>query len=677
MGSRILFASRRRTLFVSAAIALVLVVPTLVSALVARVDLMSGERHLLQAKVHLKEFDLASAEVDLDRAGASFQRAEGIVDSPFNSGGLIVPVVSENLSTVRAMVDASQEVVAAGRSAASVLETFPRQEGRLVAPWSEGAVNLGPLRELDSEARLVRTRLETAVTAMSKTSGDFLVPQLSRARKRFNSELFAARDQARAAAGAAFLIPRMLGEDNPRRWIVGAENNAELRGRGGYVGSFGTLEAVEGHLELGDFTPVADLPPLSPDLRSDRDVPREYVRHYAEIGGLDAWPNLFMSPNFPSGASLFARQLESQAAISSDGVISVDPIGLSYLMEVTGPVTVEGFPEPLTSENVVEWSLSRLYSDLEQDQAARREQSSKIAEGVWRQLTTSSSLDSLKLSDAVGRAFRERRMVVWSKDPEEQREIEKLGIGGTLSDASGDYLMLVSQNFGENKLDYYLERELQVTGRIRSDGTLLAETKVRVMNRAPLGVDLPGTVAGERPRLDLASGTLRSFMTLFVPRNAVLTEVWRDGEPTDDFQNSLELGRRRFAVYSEVPPEGTQEFRFRYLVPDVLDEDGYRLTVQTQSTVRPDRLNVNLDLPRGARHSPTGARRIEWTETIEADRTLRAPIDRTIPLRLAGVLTQIGAPWVSAVLGLGILLTVMGVILGLKRVKQAHHSDTG
>ncbi|MBW3589282.1 MAG: DUF4012 domain-containing protein [Actinobacteria bacterium] len=653
---------RRTLLLVSSALAF-LILPTLVSVALARGHLVSAEQYLLRAKGNLKAFDLPAAESDLKAADASLRRGERLVDSPINFGGLLVPIVSENLTVLRAIADSSGEAIAAGQSAIAVLNAFPRQEGRLVAPWREGAVNLEPFRHLEAETSFMRSRVEAAAARMSNTSPDLLLPAMSRARSRLTSELVVARAQARAATGAAFLIPRMLGDEGARRWIIGAENIAELRGRGGYVGSFGVLETTKGRMALGDFVPVADLPALSSELRRNPDVPPEYREHYAEIGGLDAWPNLFMSPSFPSGASLFARQLKNQVGISSDGVISIDPIGLSYLMEVTGPVTVEGFPEPLTSENVVEWSLSRLYSDLEQDQDARREQSSKIAEAVWRQLTTARSLDSRKLSEAFGRALAERRMVLWSKESREQSEIEKLGIGGTISQSPGDYLMLVSQNFGENKLDYYLERSIELTGRIRSDGSLLAETKVTVTNTASTDVDLPGAVGGERPRLDLASGTARSFLKLFVHQNAVLTEVLKDGEPTTDFENSPELGKRRFAVYAEVAPRETQEFRFRYLVPDILDEEGYDLTVQSQSTVRPDRLRVDLELPAGARLSPSGTQRIQWSEALTADKTLHASIDRTVPMRIAGIAAGLGSSQLWLALGLGVVLTLVGISL--------------
>ena len=114
------------------------------------------------------------------------------------------------------------------------------------------------------------------------------------------------------------------------------------------------------------------------------------------------------NPDFPRDGELFAAFWENSGRPPIDGVVSVDPVALSYLLDYTGPITV-GNGEELTSDNAVEVLLRDSYEELdykEQDkffaQAAR-----KIFNTVIR--ANGSPAD---LVTALGQGIDERRVAV-------------------------------------------------------------------------------------------------------------------------------------------------------------------------------------------------------------------------------------------------------------------------
>ncbi|MEX2552634.1 MAG: DUF4012 domain-containing protein, partial [Actinomycetota bacterium] len=390
----------------------------------------------------------------------------------------LIPPLKHNMAVPIAIAGSGQNLVAAGDAGIQVLETLPIQssQGSL---FRDGKLDLNSFAAALAPARRLHTDLQEARDRIAATPTRFLLPTVANARALSLQSLDEVLAQAKAAAAATELLPSMFGQGDSRTWVLGAENNAELRGRGGYLGTFGLLTAQNGRLDLGDFRSVGSLPDLPTD-PGELGAEPEYARQYLSLGGISAWPNLMMSPDFPTGARLLTSSLDDVAGIAADGVISVDPVALSYLLEVTGPIEIPDIPEPITADNVVEWTLNRLYFEYEDESDARREQLSVIAKAVWEEIVAGADMDTGALVGALSKAAAERHLVLFSSRPQEQALFRSLELTGELTDSPGDYLLLVGQNIGESKMDYYLSRHITYSGRLAPDGTLTASATIRI-----------------------------------------------------------------------------------------------------------------------------------------------------------------------------------------------------
>jgi hypothetical protein len=174
---------------------------------------------------------------------------------------------------------------------------------------------------------------------------------------------------------------------------------------------------------------------------------------------------------------------------------------------------------------------------------------------------------------------------------------------------NSDYLYVVQQNVGGNKLNYFEDQTHTMDVAI-SGSDALVSTEVSIHN----GVVLPAPryVEGD------SEGFHRPMINVYVPEASELTNAevlegvrldtaaegtsaWpAENQPAEHF----ELGKRVWSTTLEIPPSQDGAVRLEYRVPDVVRERGnrrlYRLVVQRQPKLRPETLALTLQLPKGA-----------------------------------------------------------------------------
>ena len=152
----------------------------------------------------------------------------------------------------------------------------------------------------------------------------------------------------------------------------------------------------------------------------------------------------------------------------------------------------------------------------------------------------------------------EGRVVVWSRHPEDQPLLERLGIAGDLPAPGVDGLAVVSTNAGANKLDAYLRRSIAYDALVDEDtGRIQAAVTIRLANDAP--TDLPAD-AGGNP-FGLPPGTNRQYLSVYSPWELTAAEL--DGEATG-MEPEHELGWNVFSRFVDIPPGGEVEVRLGF-----------------------------------------------------------------------------------------------------------------
>lgn len=247
------------------------------------------------------------------------------------------------------------------------------------------------------------------------------------------------------------------------------------------IGAYSVIQAEGGRVRMTAPGSSAGLRPFDPPLRIDPQVRQLWTdlpgRYPADVN---------LVPDFPTAASLYREMVRRRSGTTVDGVLAVDPVVLSYLLTVTGPVPMPG-NAPLAGSTVVRALLSDAYRDL--DSQAQDAYFAAAASAVFDTFLNR-SVNPRQLLTVFNRSITERRMLFWSAHPEEQRVLGDSRLTGTLPGKDTVPTVGVFLNDGSGaKLGYYLRFSAHLTvGDCQSDGRREAPAPGRrALHRAAFG----------------------------------------------------------------------------------------------------------------------------------------------------------------------------------------------
>ncbi len=111
-----------------------------------------------------------------------------------------------------------------------------------------------------------------------------------------------------------------------------------------------------------------------------------------------------LTPDFPSTATLLAKMYAIRTSVQLDGVISIDPVALSYLLDGAAPIDIE-HGLTLTSSSITEILLSEAYKlyPNDSDIGARDLFLANATAKAFSVLTQSSGSAKAELAGSPGR----------------------------------------------------------------------------------------------------------------------------------------------------------------------------------------------------------------------------------------------------------------------------------
>lgn len=417
--------------------------------------------HLLSAQKQAPEIasdlgDLSAAGEAIDEIARHTSAARELTSDPLWQGAEGVAWIGPQLAAVADVAAAVDDVVTGtARPIASVAvgfgaEAFVPVDGRidtsafaaLADPATDAAGVAASAR--DDVAAIDRTPLVAPIVDAVDQLGDAL------------SQVAAGTD---ALARASTLLPSMLGAEGARNHLLLVQNNAEWRTLGGIVGSMTPVRADDGRLALGEQIQA----------RATTQYPESILDlgEYASI--YQAKPGRFLQnitqvPDFRLTAEL-AKEFAAREDVPVDGVISIDPVALSYLLEATGPVDLPT-GVTLTSANAAQFLLNDVYLDY--PDADQQDLVFSAAAGAVFSALTSGDVDAGALLRALSRAGSEHRLYLWSAVPTDADVLAGTTLAGAppTNDADTARFGVYLNDGTGSKMDYYVtpDVELAITG---------------------------------------------------------------------------------------------------------------------------------------------------------------------------------------------------------------------
>jgi len=445
-----------------------------------RSDLSSAATSAHRLRDALMAGDQRAAERELDTLRDLSTAAADRTDGPLWSVLTAAPVLGDDASAVRTM---SQTLSALSRDGVAPLVTSSAHlDAGAFAP-KHGTVPVDAVSGVAQPVGAGSRAFATARERLGQVDPDDLIGPVRRPYQDFLRVVEDGADALGVADKAVRLLPSMLGEQDGRRYLLIFQNNAEIRATGGIPGAVSLVDARDGKIRLSRQATAVEFPeldaPVMPLTTDERAV------FGTQLGTFFQDANF--TPDFPRTAELLAARWRQQYGGTLDGVLSVDPVALSYLLGATGPLTVDGVT--LTSANVVDQLLNRSYLRLrrpvEQDVFFRH-----VARTVF-DVVASGRGSPQRLVEALARGVEEGRLLVHSFDADEQRQLSGTRIAGGFPSGASDRPQ-VGVYFNDatgSKMSYYLDYTAAVSA------TSCAANRQRLSGQLDIGSHPPADVA--------------------------------------------------------------------------------------------------------------------------------------------------------------------------------------
>jgi hypothetical protein len=505
----------------------------------------------------------------LAEASGEISSAQRQIDT---SLGLKVLGIFPGLGTQRSgLVQLVADLRATTSSALSLLHSM-----NTLAANSHGTdISLPDLKALGSVFTSTRAQLASDNRPISGLWGP-----LGTYRKKFDREDARAVHLLSQGADATRYSLEFLGADGPQTYLVMGENNAEMRDEGATL-SYSLLHTLNGAITEQTGGTVNNIELASPAPVS---VPAGTQAEFGQLGPTETWQSTNATADFAFSGRDMQAMFASATGTHVDGVIGIDVVGLQALLGLTGPVSVPGIPERITSSNAANVLLDQLYENLPpgSSQGPRREELAAVASAAFHQLEVR-KVDVVALARTLATAVGGRHLQLWDENAQNERTITEVGASGEIdTDDPTRTFHVAVENATATKLDYFVDVAISDTVVITPKGSADVYSTVKLTNHAPAGQapsyqlgpdginsDVPGEYIGRvflwGPRGSHQSGSVHESGLLLAPETDLV-----------------------------VMPGKSVTTEFETVIPHAIQQDGLRLVFVPQPRLTPESLKVHI-----------------------------------------------------------------------------------
>jgi hypothetical protein len=443
------------------------------------------------------------------------------------------PFIGANLEALRVISETVDDLAADALVPASAISIDSLKP-------VDGRFDVAALQELGG---LLATAIESVDAATKRLDGleqNALVPQLSAGVEKLSSTLEKARPVLSNLQQPLSVLPEALGASGSRNYLMIFQGNSEMRASGGNPAAMTMLNVNDGLITITQQTSSGDFLNNRPESVAPLDA--ETLAIYTDMVG--KWiPNITATPHFPTTVQLMRAYWAEEfgSATPIDGVISFDPVGLSYLLAATGPVVLPT-GEELTAENAVPLLLNGVYFKYETSPEHDRFFAAS-AVSVFDALRAGTGDTGLLLS-ALAQSVGEGRLKVWSSRAEEASLLAGAKMDGMLP-TNNSVETTVGVYFNDttsSKMDYYVDASVGLSaGSCLTDGGAELDATVNLKNSITReeAADLPVYITGRH----FQPGFVATDALLYGPIGASIDSWLVNGKEYLALSQGTHLGR--------------------------------------------------------------------------------------------------------------------------------------
>jgi Protein of unknown function (DUF4012) len=558
----------------------------------------------------LTQDDLDTVKTELDDVDAKLQPFRTLLaDDSLVQLARNVPALRDQIDGGSAALAAADDLLSAAHSAVDIGQRYV--DIRTGAQGSADASTLANLVQLmatsTGDVNTINGLLTSAQQHLDQVPADAM-SQIRDAHDLMAEPLAQYAPLLRTFTSLESELPSILGWGGQRRYLVLAEDPAELRPMGGFAGTYGIITFKDGQLSQYEFHDIYTLDtPDTPYVQP----PQGLEDHL--LGSKWSWQlaDSLWSPDFPTGAQEAVKlyTLESGGDSNIDGVFTLTTYAMDDLLKVIGPVDVPDYNTTVHSGEVTLKTLALTRTSTKPD-VNRKQFLQALATAVLGKLFALSPAQWTPLLDQFQVIGQQRLANVWFADPGAEALVSSSTWGGEVRQDAGDYLYVVDSNAAPaSKYNLIVTRSTDLHVQIDQYGNATSTLHLAWQNDSGKSGE---PYASLRSYSTGDGGIYGDYVRVLTPDRSRLQSVSGGTRPkiTGPETVTTEAGRTVFANYLAVPP-GSARLSYSWISPypvDLEDSIGtYTLTIQKQPGMTAEPISVTITVPDNARITDTSA----------------------------------------------------------------------
>ena len=492
----------------TAAVAGILGATLTVQAVEVRDDLLAAKSTLGRLGPLVEARDEAGLQAAAEDVSVRTARAAETVQGPLWQMASDVPVVGANIDAVSRVTRAVDILV---RDALPPgMQMIADLDIKKLA-LEGGGFNLEPLKQAQASIPVVSQAFTAAKAETDGIQSDQLMDAVS-------GPVAEIRDVIDRTAPTLDVVNRylptllsMAGGEGAKSYLIVFQNNAEIRATGGNPAASIIMKVDQGRFELLDQASSRTFYEEGTAGEQFSDIPAETLALYPSSFARYS-QDYTMTPDFPTTVQLFQDLWQRTNGERFDGVISIDPVVLSHMLAVAGPVDVAG--EQISSDNAVKLLLSDAYERFPNG----RDSDvffSEVSRAVFSHLTAG-KWDPAEMLDALAKSAEEQRLLLSFTDEQAQQLSRELELDGALQMDNtahtqvGTYL----NDYSVGKLEYHLSQSVAATCDV---GARTITTTTTLTNSIPNSIQSKYTLGARNGNFGLPRTSMMLDVLFFAP----------------------------------------------------------------------------------------------------------------------------------------------------------------
>lgn len=409
-------------------------------------------------------------------------------------------------------------------------------------------------------------------------------------------------------------FPWIAAEESERNFLIVFQNNTEMRGSGGFIGSFALARINNGKLSALDFeTNIYKLDKAF--VAKETVTPPEELAYLSN--GKWAMRDSNFALDFPESAGKMLEFYNKETGKEADGVIVLDTTFFTELLKVTGPIDMPEYGKTITADNFVkEIQYEVEVGYFQRENGAAENEPKKILADMMPKfmdklvLAMVDEKQSVEVMGAIYSALKKKHLLFNFQNQKVEDTVLKLNYGGKIEHKFSDYLYVANTNIGGKKSSLNIKETINHKVTINNDGTL---DEVVDLTRKHNGT-------GEWP-----DGDNINLVRILVPEQSTFSEMksgggnfWPNGLENQKinpiYKIGAEAGKAKISFWQNTPvgqeTKSTTSYKSNYRVDLTGGGFSYWLYLQKQPGNTGDDYQLDITYPKGYR--PTNVKNYDF-----------------------------------------------------------------